>query len=53
MRLASRGLRDLDEGPARIEDPEELATVRAQARKVLFRSLLATGAVMIGLVLLA
>lgn len=42
MRLASRGLRDLNDGPERIEDGGELAAVRAQARGVLRRSLLAT-----------
>ena len=42
MRLASRGLRDLDDGPERIEDPGELVAVRAQARGVLLRSLIAT-----------
>jgi hypothetical protein len=52
VRLASRGLRDMDGGPERIQDPGELATVRAQARRVLFRSLLATGGVMIGLLVL-
>jgi hypothetical protein len=39
--LASRGLRDLDGRPERIEDRGELASVRAQARSVLLRSLLA------------
>ena len=34
MRLASRGLRDLDGGEERIENASELARVRAQARKV-------------------
>ena len=42
MRLASRGLRDLDGGPEQIEDGGELAAVRAQARGVLRKSLLAT-----------
>ncbi len=42
MSLASRGLRDLDDGPERIEDEGERAAVRAQARGVLRRSLLAT-----------
>ena len=52
MRLASRGLRDMDGGPERIEDEGELARVRAQARGVLFKSFLATGGVMIVLLLL-
>ena len=52
MRLASRGLRDMDDGPERIEDETELATVRAQARRVLFKSFLATGAMMVVLLLL-
>jgi hypothetical protein len=53
VRLASRGLRDLGQGLERIQDADELATVRAQARRVLFRSFLVTGLVMIGLLLLA
>jgi hypothetical protein len=42
MGLASRGLRDLDNGPERIDDGAELAAVRTQARRVLVQSLLAT-----------
>jgi hypothetical protein len=53
VRLASRGLRDMDHGRERIESPEELAAVQAQARKVLFRSVLATGTILIGMLLLA
>ena len=53
MRLASRGLRDMDGGPERIEDGAELAAVRAQARRVLYKSFLAAGAVTVVLVLLA
>ena len=34
MYLASRGLRDMDDGPEAIDDPEELAQVRRQARRV-------------------
>ncbi len=35
MNLAARGLRETMDGrPERIEDPVELATVRAQARRV-------------------
>ena len=52
MRLASRGLRDMDDGPQRIEDEAVLAAVRAQARRVLFKSALAAGAVMIAFLLL-
>jgi hypothetical protein len=40
-------------GLERIDDADELAAVRAQARRVLFRSFLATGLVMIGLLILA
>ena len=43
--LASRGLRNLDAGPELIEDAGELAAVRAQASRVLARSLLATALV--------
>jgi hypothetical protein len=46
MRLASRGLRDLDGGPERIEDSAELAAVRAQARRVFVQSALATAVTM-------
>jgi hypothetical protein len=42
MRLASRGLRDLDGGPERIEEGAELDAVRAQARRVLVQSSAAT-----------
>ena len=42
MRLASRGLRDMDGGVERITDTDELATVRAQARRVTRLSLAAT-----------
>jgi len=40
--LASRGLRDLGGGVERIADADELATVRAQARRVSWMSLAAT-----------
>ena len=40
MRLASRGLRDMDGGEERIEDVNELAHVRAQARRVWARAFL-------------
>lgn len=52
MRLASRGLRDMGEGLQRIEDGAELDAVRAQARRVLYKSFVATGAVMVVLLLL-
>lgn len=38
MVLASRGLRDLDRGPERIGDSDELRTVRSQARRVVWLS---------------
>jgi hypothetical protein len=41
VRLASRGLRDLDSGPEPIQDEAELAAVRAQASTVLMASLVA------------
>lgn len=53
MRLASRGLRDMGQGLEPIEDADELTAVRAQARRVLFRSFMVTGLMMIGLLLLA
>jgi hypothetical protein len=43
--LASRGARDMDQGPERIDDAEQLSVVRAQARRVLVRSSIATIAV--------
>jgi len=36
--LASRGLRNMDSGEEKIEDANELARVRAQARKVYVQS---------------
>ena len=45
IRLASRGLRNLDGGPEPIEDAAELAAVRAQASQVLMQSLLAAAVV--------
>ena len=39
-------------GVERIEDEQVLAAVRAQARRVLYRSLVAAGAVMVVLALL-
>jgi hypothetical protein len=41
VHLASRGLRDLDTGEQKIGDSKELAQVRAQARKVNLKSLIA------------
>jgi hypothetical protein len=46
--LASRGLRDLGDGPRPITDADELAAVRAQARRVIVKSAVATGLVMAG-----
>ena len=43
----------MDGGPERIEDDAELAVVRAQARRVLYKSVLAAGAVMVVLILIA
>jgi hypothetical protein len=40
--LASRGLRNMDSGEEKIEDADELARVRAQARKVYLQSALFT-----------
>src|SRR5687768_17139750 len=36
--LASRGVRDMDAGPEAIEDPAEVAALRAQSRRVLIQS---------------
>ena len=41
MRLAARGLRDMDAGPQPIADPAQLARVRRQARRVYVKSALA------------
>jgi hypothetical protein len=38
--LASRGLRNMDSGEEKIEDANELAHVRVQARKVYLQSAL-------------
>lgn len=45
IRLASRGLRNLDGGPVTIEDAAELDAVRAQASRVVMQSLLAAAIV--------
>lgn len=39
--LASRGLRDLDTGPQRIDDPERDRAVRSKARGVFAKSVVA------------
>jgi len=41
VRLAARGLRDLDRGTEEIRDASDLAAVRAQARHVARRSVVA------------
>ncbi|HKN59108.1 MAG TPA: hypothetical protein VJV97_09660 [Gemmatimonadaceae bacterium] len=38
MRLASRGLRDMDQGPQPISDSAELQQIRRQARGVYVKS---------------
>jgi hypothetical protein len=45
IRLASKGLRNLDGGPESIQDAAELDAVRAQARRVLLHSLIAAAIV--------
>jgi hypothetical protein len=40
VRLASRGLRDMDAGPESITDTDMLNAVRRQARRVQWKSLL-------------
>jgi hypothetical protein len=52
MALASRGLRDMDQGIERIEDAEEALVVRGKARRVLLKSVAATVAVVVALMLL-
>jgi hypothetical protein len=51
VNLASRGQRDLDSGPEAIGDSAELASVRAQARKVYIESFAA--ALVVSLAVLA
>jgi hypothetical protein len=51
VRLAARGLRDLDTGPERITDDAERAQVRRQARVVHAQSL-ATAVLLTALALL-
>jgi len=43
----------MGEGIERIEDEVALAAVRAQARRVLYKSFVAAGIVMVGLLLLS
>jgi hypothetical protein len=50
--LASRGLRNMDRGEETIEDANELARVRAQARKVYVQSALFAVAVTLVVLLL-
>lgn len=45
MALASRGQRDMDDGPEAIRDGEELSAVRAQARKIQIRAAVVTAVV--------
>lgn len=40
MNLASRGLRDMGEGPEKIEDEEEAEAIQAGARGILIKSFL-------------
>jgi len=40
VRLASRGLRDMDQGPQAISQPTELQQVRRQARAVYIKSVI-------------
>lgn len=41
MRLAARGLRDLDRGTEQIRDVKERAAVQAQGRRVTWKSIAA------------
>jgi len=50
--LAKRGLRNMDSGEEKIEDANELARVRAQARKVYLQSALFAVAVTLVVLLL-
>lgn len=52
MGLAARGARKLGEEEEQIEDAEELAQVRRQARGVQLKALLASLPVMVGVLLL-
>jgi hypothetical protein len=50
--LAKRGLRNMDSGEEKIEDADELARVRAQARRVHVQSALFAVAVTVVVLLL-
>lgn len=45
MRLAARGLRDMDSGSESIEDATELRKIRRQALRVHLKSLISAGVV--------
>lgn len=49
--LAARGVRDMDAGPEPVEDPAEVAALRAESRRVLAKSVVAA-VVVTGLALL-
>jgi hypothetical protein len=51
VRLASRGLRDMDQGPQPISEPDELQQVRRQARVVYAKSII-TAAILTALALI-
>jgi hypothetical protein len=51
VRLASRGLRDMDEGVEVISDSTELQTVRQQARRIYLKSAL-TAAILTAIALI-
>jgi hypothetical protein len=51
VRLASRGLRDLDSGPQSILDAEERAQIRRQAQAVYVKSVV-SAAILTGIALL-
>jgi hypothetical protein len=52
VRLAARGLRDMDQGSQRIADPAELAQVRRRARAVHVKAVATAAALTALLVLL-
>jgi len=51
VRLASRGLRDMDQGPQPISDSDELQQVRRQARVVYAKSII-TAAILTAIALI-
>ena len=53
MGLASRGLRDMDDGPQRIKNAAELAQVQRQARTVYRKGLLSALALTAGWMIIA